>query len=237
MPIVRVAVIIPAFNEGERLERVLAPVTRAATVDEVVVVDDGSSDDTAVIARRFAEGAGPGTVPVRVLQLPANHGKGGAMYWGAASTDAETVLFLDADLIGLQAEHVDALVQPVAQGEAEMTIGVFRGGRRSTDLSHFLAAWITGQRALRREGFLEIHRIAGSRSGVETAITRHARARAWRVRNVVMVGLTHTMKEEKIGFLRGVLSRMRMYTEIARALVGSRAVPPEAQAEVRVANE
>src|SRR5207253_1378620 len=89
-----------------------------------------TSAPTAAVARSFSG--------VRVLDLPVNEGKGGAMRCGVAATSAGWILFLDADLIGLRPDHVVDLVLPVVRGEAEMTVGVFRGGRLATDLSHFL---------------------------------------------------------------------------------------------------
>lgn len=234
----KVATIIPAFNEGKRLGQVLTPLLAAPGVDEILVVDDGSTDDTAAVARRFCE-CSP---RLRLIELPENRGKGGAMRWGALNTDAEAILFLDADLIGFQAEHVAGLVDPVTSSQADMTIGVFRGGRGATDLSHYLVAWISGQRAMRRDAFLQISGVASSRSGVETVITRHARRSGWRVAPVVMPGVTHTMKEEKIGFARGARARFRMYGEIFRTLLDNRpAVDDPADlappVEVRVTND
>jgi glycosyltransferase involved in cell wall biosynthesis len=220
-------VIIPAYNEAERLARVLEPLLAAPGVDEIVVVDDGSTDGTASVVRRFAAQC----CRIRLIELPENCGKGGAMRWGALNTDAEAILFLDADLIGLQPEHAAALLAPVTAGEAQMTIGVFRGGGWATDLSHFLVAWITGQRAMRRAAFLSLTGIARSRSGVETMITKQARAQGWRVLPVVMHGVTHTMKESKLGPLRGTLARLKMYAEIARSL-RERAQPEEELVEV-----
>src|SRR5207245_7873422 len=137
------------------------------------------------VARSFAG--------VRVMDLARNAGKGGAMRHGAEATQAEVLLFLDADLIGLRPEHVADLLLPVTRGEAEMTVGVFRGGRLATDLSHFLVSYISGQRALRRDLFFAVPGLSHSRSGVETAITRFVKSRGLRVRNVVMQGVTPPM--------------------------------------------
>jgi glycosyltransferase involved in cell wall biosynthesis len=204
------AVIVPAFNEADRIGEVLRTVRSAPLPLEIVVVNDGSQDETAEVARSI-EG-------VRVVDLPENRGKGGAMYLGVRATRADLILFLDADLIGLQPEHVVDLLLPVARGETEMTVGVFRGGRLATDLSHFLVCYISGQRALRRELFLSIPEVGRSRSGVETAITRYIRSQGLRMRKVVMQGVTHPMKEEKMGFWRGARARLRMYREIAQSL-------------------
>jgi glycosyltransferase involved in cell wall biosynthesis len=206
----RMAVIVPAFNEADRIGEVLRTIRAASLPLEIIVVNDGSQDTTADVARSVQG--------VRVVDLPENQGKGGAMYQGVRATSADLILFLDADLIGLKPEHVVDLLLPVAHGETEMTVGVFRGGRLATDLSHFLVCYISGQRALRRDLFLAIPEVGRSRSGVETAITRYVKSHGLRVRKVVMQGVTHPMKEEKMGFWRGARARLRMYREIVQSL-------------------
>lgn len=209
--LLKVAAIVPAFNEEARLGTVLETLVGAHCLDEIVVVNDGSRDGTLSVARSFA--------PVKAIDLVENQGKGAAMRAGAEQTDADILLFLDADLIGLAEPHVDDLVDPILSGAADMTVGVFRGGRLATDLSHFLVSYISGQRALRRDLFLSIPGIGRSRSGIETLITRHVKSQGLRVQNVVMQGLTHPMKEEKMGFLPGVRARAKMYLEIARIVM------------------
>jgi glycosyltransferase involved in cell wall biosynthesis len=202
----RTALIIPAFNEATRLGAVLEVVAGGTSHQEVWVIDDGSTDDTANVARSFSG--------VQVLRTEENQGKGAAMWAGVAATDAELLVFMDADLRGLKPEHVDALIAPVAQGAAEMTIGLFRGGRGSTDFSHVIAPWVSGQRAIRREAFLTLDSARASRQGIELLLTRTAREQGWRVVNVPWRGVTHAMKEEKHGLLRGHLARWKMYGEI-----------------------
>jgi glycosyltransferase involved in cell wall biosynthesis len=206
-----VAAIVPAYNEGPRIGAVLRTLVETKALDEIVVVNDGSRDDTLAVAQSFPE--------VTPLDLSENRGKGGAIREGALHTSADVILLLDADLIGLRVPHVYDLLDPVLSGEADMTVGVFRGGRFATDLSHFLVSYISGQRALRRELFLTIPGIGQSRFGVETAMTRHAKAGGLRVRNVVMQGVTHPMKEEKIGLIPGAYARVKMYLEIARSML------------------
>jgi glycosyltransferase involved in cell wall biosynthesis len=208
------AAIIPAYNEGPRIGAVLQTLVEAGALDEIVVVNDGSQDDTLAVARSFPE--------VTSLDLEENRGKGGAIRAGALHTHADVILLLDADLIGLRVPHIRDLLDPILSGEADMTVGVFRGGRFATDLSQFLVPYISGQRALRRDLFLAIPGIGQSRFGVETAMTRHAKASRLRVRNVVMQGVTHPMKEEKIGLLPGAYARIKMYREIALSLLPRR---------------
>ena len=92
------SVVVPAYNETSRLEPTLSEL--AAYLDahepscEVIVVDDGSTDDTADIARRFAERWDK----LRVIQLEQNSGKGAAVRTGMLAARGAEVLFTDADL-------------------------------------------------------------------------------------------------------------------------------------------
>ena len=61
------------------------------------------------------------------------------MVAGVEATDADVLLFLDADLIGLRTDHVEEMVRPIRSGSAEMVVGKFRGGRRLTDWSQLIA--------------------------------------------------------------------------------------------------
>lgn len=214
----KAAAIVPAHNESERITPVLETLVQCPSLHEIIVVNDGSHDNTAEVAQQFAKAhAQEGSPLVRVINLPVNRGKGGAMFAGATATDAEVVIFCDADLIGLKPEHIESILQPVLKGEVAMAIGVFRGGRLSTDLAQILVPYISGQRALLRELFVEIPGIERTRSGVEIALTLHFQRNRYPVAMVPISGITHTMKEEKLGWWRGTLARWKMYAEIARA--------------------
>jgi polyisoprenyl-phosphate glycosyltransferase len=207
----KVAAVVPAYNERERIQVVLEAIKAAQTIDEILVVSDGSTDGTYELVASDPE--------VRTVRLDPNRGKGGAMRAGAESTDADVILFLDADLIGMDGEKVDAIVRPVVEDGADMSIGIFRAGRGPTDLAQFLTPYISGQRAMKRDVFLEIPQIDGVRSGVETAITRYFRSRGLRVERVTLAGCTHHMKEEKLGFVRGFAARARMYADICKIML------------------
>jgi len=207
----RVSAVVPAYNEEKRIGAVLSVLGATASVHEVIVVDDASTDGTALAA-----GDGNGA---RALTLERNVGKGGAMRAGVLRTDADVIVFLDADLVGLTPAHVDALVEPVVLGQADMAVGMFRGGRCITDLSQFLVPYISGQRAMRREVFLAVPNLESARFAVETKLTKYAKAHKLKVKTVRLTGVTHVMKEEKRGIVRGVVERGRMYRDIARSLI------------------
>jgi glycosyltransferase involved in cell wall biosynthesis len=205
----RAVAILPAYNEEATIGEVVAVLQATPGLAEVVVVSDGSTDGTAEVARRAG---------ARVIELPVNIGKGGAMRAGLAQTTAEVVLFLDADLVGLTPAHVQALLEPVVQGDSEMAVGVFEGGRPLTDLAQALAPHLSGQRALKRQVVEGVPTLDMARFGVEVALTRYLRRRGTPIEEVVLRNVTHRTKEEKLGLVKGFAARMKMYWEIVRYL-------------------
>lgn len=237
-PIV-IAAVVPAYNEAGRIGAVLEAMAKAQYVQEIIVVTDGCADNTAEEARAVAErfagefatnaARGIGCRELRVFELKHNIGKGGAMTYGALRTEADVLLFLDADLIGLETQQVDDLLAPMIVDEpasrADMTLGLFgavRGGVFGWWLGvcHRQMAALTGQRAIRREVFLAVPGLTNSRFGIETAITRYVKY-VWKLKvsNVPLHGVTHPVKEEKIGVLKGFRHRLNMYGEIAAWLM------------------
>lgn len=202
-----IAVVIPAFNEEERLPAVLEAVSSCPFVAQVIVVDDGSEDNTAKVARRFG---------VKVIRLERNRGKAGAVWVGLQEVNQPIVVLLDADLKGLKPEHIEALAQPVARDSVDMTLGVFRGGRFWTDLSHLIAPWVTGQRALPLERVRELPDFSNLGYGLEAALNKFAREHNWNVKTVVLHGVSHVMKEEKLGLVRAIRARASMYLEVGK---------------------
>jgi glycosyltransferase involved in cell wall biosynthesis len=108
---VSVCVLIPALNEAESIGAVLAAIP-AGVADDVIVVDNGSTDATA--ARALAAG-------VRVVSEP-RRGYGHACAAGAAATPADVLVFLDADLSDFP-EEMTALLAPIQAGQADLVLG------------------------------------------------------------------------------------------------------------------
>ncbi|WP_241834454.1 dolichyl-phosphate beta-glucosyltransferase [Pseudofrankia asymbiotica] len=122
---VPVSVVIPAFNEARRLPwslPVLADVLRRFPGSELIVVDDGSTDDTSRIAGELLR-----DVPnSRVIRLPWNSGKGAAIRVGVAAAVGEAIVFMDADLAS---DISDLPLLLAALEHAEVALGSRRLGR------------------------------------------------------------------------------------------------------------
>ena len=198
----QIAVVIPAYNEAQTV----ADVVRAALLltPEVIVASDGSSDDTAQVAR--AAGA-------RVVELHPNGGKGPALHAALKATNAEYVLMLDADLLGLTLAHLNILIGPVLAGRLNMSIGIFDGGGLMTDLGNKLTPHLSGQRACKRLWLLNVPGL-GEERWPEPAITDALKRGGVKWDYVELPGLKQVMKEEKRGFWKGVGYRSRMYVDL-----------------------
>ncbi|MFA7460266.1 MAG: glycosyltransferase [Trueperaceae bacterium] len=207
-----VAFLIPAFDEAANVARVVK-VALSSGLGPVLVVDDGSTDGTAQVAR--AAGA-------RVLRLDENAGKGGALAAGARELEQDVLVLLDADLVGLIPDQIRDLIGPVVRGEADMTRGSFTGGRWRTTAAQKIAPQLSGQRAVLREKLLSVPGLAESRYGVEVAITREAKEREWRLVEVDLPGVSQVMKEEKLGRWSGTIARLKMYRDVLMTLVSRR---------------
>ena len=159
-----VAVVIPARNESDRIEATVAGAAGLPGIDLVIVVDDGSADDTAARA---------GQAGATVLRHSRNRGKAAAMETGAEAvrlleaTDAPPgahharhLLFLDADLGGT-ASAAGPLTEPVRAGDADMTIAVFT--ERVRQGGHGLVVGLSGAGIERATGWRPAQPLNGQR--------------------------------------------------------------------------
>ena len=115
------SVILPAYNESARiagtLDKLLAHAAQRGWSVEVIVVNDGSSDDTAAIVRAYASKH----AVLRLLENPGNRGKGYSVRNGMLHARGDILLFSDADLSS-PIEEADKLFVAIAQG-ADIAIG------------------------------------------------------------------------------------------------------------------
>lgn len=205
----KVVCIIPAFNEEKTIGGIIDVVKQVKTIDDIIVVSDGSADNTAEIAMGKN---------VTTIVHNENKGKGAALKTGFDKTNAGILVFLDADLIGLTKEHIEDLINPVLNDEADMSIGIFASGRLTTDLAQIVTPFLSGQRAMKREIIQNIDNIDITRYGVEVALTKAVKRNNYLVKKVELKDMTHITKEEKLGLKKGIAARMKMYWEIVKCL-------------------
>jgi glycosyltransferase involved in cell wall biosynthesis len=113
----RVSFMIPAFDEAATIEEVLRRVEELPLEKQIIVVDDGSTDGTAAIVERFADGRGH----VQLIRQ-ANRGKGAALRAAIPHVDGDIAVIQDADMEYDPAD-VPALIDPILRGAADVVFG------------------------------------------------------------------------------------------------------------------
>jgi glycosyltransferase involved in cell wall biosynthesis len=121
-----VSVVIPALNEEEPIEQVVREVIATGVINEVIVVDNGSTDCTAERARNAG---------ARVMSAPRGYGRACAAGVAAVSTDCDTIVFLDGDGSDVPA-FMHALLKPIGEGQ-DFVIGSRTRGQREPGSMNF----------------------------------------------------------------------------------------------------
>jgi len=167
MPKHCVSAIVPAFNEEKTVFNVISILQSSSVINEVICVNDGSTDSTKEILERFKNDK-----KVKVINLDKNKGKGNALAVGIKHSKGDILLFIDADLINLTEEHIHSLLEPLLQGTHRAVLGYISGkGNRN------IVADLTGQRAyLKKDLEPYIDEISKTRFGVETYLNKLFRA-------------------------------------------------------------
>ncbi|UOF89917.1 glycosyltransferase family 2 protein [Fodinisporobacter ferrooxydans] len=171
----RVSAIIPAYNEADQITDTIRGLQNMPEIAEIWVVDDGSRDQTADLAKHAG---------ASVLRFSKNMGKAAAAWAGIRQAKEEWLLFCDADL-GASVQGIHPLFAPLERGEADMTIGVLpticskqgfgiTKGIARAGIHHCTTytcmAPLSGQRVLRREMFTQIESLARG-YGMEVGLT------------------------------------------------------------------
>ena len=122
-----VSIVIPAYNEEATVAQVVSAAKKVSYVDEVIVVDDGSTDRTV----EEAEGAG-----ATVISHIMNEGQGSAIKTGFKYSHGDIVAFIDADVSNFTPNKIDKIIKPILEDRADITKTKFaRESGRVTELT------------------------------------------------------------------------------------------------------
>jgi len=121
----KVSVIIPAFNEQKTIAKVIKRIKTTAHIAEILVVDNNSTDKTAICAEKAG---------AKVI-FCAEKGKGYAMEKGLKEAANDIIVFIDADINNYSSNLISKLVDPILEGRADFVKSMFdRKGGRVTEL-------------------------------------------------------------------------------------------------------
>lgn len=214
-----VVVIVPAYNEEKSIEKTINAISTIEVIDKIVVVDDGSTDNTSKIVEKM---------DVDLIRLNKNSGKGYAIKKAIESVEYNYIVLLDGDLKESSSE-VNKLIDPVLNNETDVTIAKFRKAKKKGGFGFVkkLAKYgvyfytgkkidttLSGQRVYKREVIEKISFIP-DRFGIEVAMTVGTFRRGYKIKEVE-VSMTHNETSRDIS---GFVHRGRQFLDILKTLI------------------
>jgi len=211
----KVSAIVPAFNEVERISNVLNILLKSSLINEIIVVDDGSTDGTPdLIKSKFPK--------VELILKPKNLGKADALITGSKAASGNILFFCDADLTNFKQEHLRALILPVLTGKQRMIIGaqelmntLKKHGEH--EMSEFVKG-LGGEKVLFKKDFLSIPDLDSTNYGIEQKIIDFYSENSWSFDYYVMPGVGHVHKFSKWG-LKGAFKELEALLTFLRQLI------------------
>lgn len=205
-----VSCIVPAYNEADRISAVLESVAGHPLVTEVIVVDDGSTDNTAKVVGTFRN--------IMIVAHESNKGKSKAIHTGITKSSGEYLFFLDSDLIGLTPANITELIKPVLSGESDVSISL----RENSPwwAKKFGLDYISGERVFHRS-FLdgkidEIQNVKGY--ALEVFMNKIILEKKSKLKVVFWQNTRFVYKWEKTGWIKGILLELKMSYEILQTI-------------------
>ena len=209
-PAERISCIVCAYNEADRIRRILDAVYRHPALSEVVVVNDGSTDATEALLGLYPD--------IQVISYTPNRGKTYALSRGIAAAKGDYLMLLDADLAGVTVADIQALADPVISGRAQVTISL----RRNSLLLYRLIGldFVSGERVI------PARLVAGAvqamealpRWGGEAFINDLITQEGLSIDVVYWPKVFNIRKYAKLGRWRGMLAELAMTGDALRVL-------------------
>lgn len=213
--------IVPVFNEQLTVGAVVETLLSSSLVDEVVCVNDGSTDQSLAVLRRFGD-------RIVLVDLPSNRGKGYALAEGIRRASGDCLAFFDADLLNLSSEHIAALLAPIWTGSARVVLGGFDGDATfslasalTPGVTESVGSTFSGERAYLRNDLLpHLARMETTRFGVEVYLNYAFSQSGPTI--VCLHGLTGLWKPRKRGWRLALKEYAGEALEVVRELVRTR---------------
>ncbi len=207
---IKISCIIPAYNEGLRIEAVLRVVYGHPLIDEIIVVDDASKDNTQSIVKKFPD--------IRLIVNKENKGKSYSVATGIIESSGDYILMLDADLHGLRSEDITSLVDPVKEGKVDVSMSIRKNAPAWMKL--IKVDLMTGERVFPKSMITSrIQEMMALRGyALEVFLNRIVIKNKYAIKSVFLINVQDDLKTTKQGFFAGIKLFLSMWRDILKTI-------------------
>ncbi len=211
----KISCIVPIYNEGKRVSNVLDALIEHEKISEIIIVNDGSSDDSEKIVKEKIVGIGDERV--KFISYKKNCGKTHAVKMGLKKAKNPWIMTIDSDLVGLTKKNITDLIMPIEKGLADVSMSL---RKNSLGTFKFLGMdFVSGERVFRKNliGDLErLEKLPGF--GLETFMNGEIVKRELRIVVVDFKNVITPRKSAKFGFWAGIKGDTKMVFQIISLL-------------------
>jgi glycosyltransferase involved in cell wall biosynthesis len=208
-----ISCVIPAYNEGKNISRVLDVVTTYSKFNEIIVIDDGSKDNTREIVKEYQKNC----EHLKLIVNSHNLGKTGAIKKAVYMSSGELVVMLDADLINLNHRNLNALIKPVQTNKCGMTI-LDRAGDKASIMGFVnLAKFFGGERCILKKDFELMNLPKNGGYLLEVIMNMYYIGKGKKIQTIYCKNLYTIHQFSKIKFWKGIRNYLKMFKKIWNA--------------------
>jgi glycosyltransferase involved in cell wall biosynthesis len=209
-----ISCIIPFYNENSRLKHTLKVFDKVSLISHIILVNDGSSDESKVLAENFIKGKSR----FNLINLKKNMGKSYAIKKGLKLVKSNYILLHDADLIGISSEKIHKALSNAIADKSESKMIIFK--RKQADFIQRLFnfdAMLSGERIIEKDLLESIIKMNPKGYELEVMINQHIIEQNEMIK-IVNYNVRNPKRINKWGLTRSILSNLEMIRDIIKSV-------------------
>lgn len=203
----KVSCIIPAYNEEDRISNILNIVGNHNLIDEIIVIDDGSIDNTKNIVKKFKE--------IKLITNKKNKGKTFSIKEGLNKSKNKIILILDADLKNLDKKNISQLILPILNKKVDVSIALMKNPLIFRIIGIDFAS---GQRVFNKK-IIPIQKLKDVENyGFECFMNKVIIENKYKIKIIDWSNVKSTKKSEKLGYIEAVKGYFLMWYQMTKII-------------------